>query len=375
MSDFKIRIFEPSVPEYRVGLFEGLGRKYGGRIQLWSAPLTSSGTESFPIEGMHFDYTHPLVHFGPFHWQKGLSLRGLTKGDVVVVNGEIKGLSNLFYAILAKIKGIKVIWWGHHWSASSRMWKVLVRLQFVKLLADAYLCYTKTGIDFLRRHGFKNRLVFATGNTINQESIKAAIQNWTQEALLEFQKEHKIIGKEVLLVCGRLTPKMKLDQLFSAVNKLNRENILIAVIGDGVQKEYYLQAARDSCVEDKVMWLGATRVQNVMAPWFLSAKVYVYPGAVGLGILHAFSYGLPVVTHGDANRQMPEFEVMENGKTGLTFKENDISDMSNKIDYLLTHEKACAGMGQYAQSVAFNKYSMANMVANFAEAIESVAHQ
>ena len=111
-----------------------------------------------------------------------------------------------------------------------------------------------------------------------------------------------------------------------------------------------------------------------LAPWFLSANLFVYPGAIGLSILHAFSYGLPVVTHANAANQMPEFEAMEDGKTGLVFKENDISDMVDKIVYLLDNKDKLAGMGQYAQELAFERYSMDNMINNYCAAIEA-AHK
>ena len=373
MNSFKIRIFEPSVPEYRVALFEGLANKYGDRIQLWSAPLTSAGTPSFPVENMFYDYSHPLLKFGPFHWQKGLSLNGLIKGDVIVVNGEIKGLSNLFYAVFAKLRGIRVIWWGHHWSSTSKMWKVLLRLQVVKLLIDVYLCYTVSGIEFLKHHGFSNKLVFATGNTINQLPIKKSLEYWNEEKLLDFKFKKSLSDKNLLLVCGVLREKMRLHQLFAAIGaqQLNNKNILVAVIGDGPEKERYLDAARKYNVNDKIIWLGAIRDENVMAPWFLSAKAYIYPGAIGLGILHSFSYGLPVITHDNAKHQMPEFEVMENEKTGLTFEENSIGDLSYKIGWLLSHEKERNEMSEYVRNLAFSKYSMDNMVANFVEAIEA----
>ena len=42
MGDSRIRIFQPIVPEYRVALFDGLDRRYGGRIDIWAAESMSS---------------------------------------------------------------------------------------------------------------------------------------------------------------------------------------------------------------------------------------------------------------------------------------------------------------------------------------------
>ena len=111
MADFRIRIFQPIVPEYRVALFDGLGRRYGGRIDIWSAESMDKDV-SYPLSEMAFDYGHFFRHIGPFLWQNGLSLKGLSKGDVIVVCGDIHQLSSLWIALKAKLCGVKVVWWG-----------------------------------------------------------------------------------------------------------------------------------------------------------------------------------------------------------------------------------------------------------------------
>ena len=65
---------------------------------------------------------------------------------------------------------------------------------------------------------------------------------------------------------------------------------------------------------DSIRWLGALYEQEVMAPWFLSAKVFVYPGYIGLSIMHAMGYGLPVITHDNMDNQSPEVAALRNGK-------------------------------------------------------------
>ena len=81
MSNFKIRIFQPIVPEYRVALFEGLGRKYSGRIDI-CASESIRREKSCPISTMPFDYNHAFKRLGPIQWQCGFSLKGLSRGDM-----------------------------------------------------------------------------------------------------------------------------------------------------------------------------------------------------------------------------------------------------------------------------------------------------
>ena len=58
----------------------------------------------------------------------------------------------------------------------------------------------------------------------------------------------------------------------------------------------------------------------------------VSPGNTGLNAVHALSYGTPVATHNNFNNQMPEAAVVEDQITGFFFNENDIDNLSFKID-------------------------------------------
>ena len=373
MSAFRIRIFQPIVPEYRVALFDGVGSRYGDRVEVW-ADEGHGQDKSYPLLQTHFDYSHRRKKLGPFVWQKGLSLSELERGDVIVVCGDVHQLSSLWIALKAKLSGIAVVWWGHHRTATSKEWGVRIRLSVARRLCDVFLAYTRTGIAYLEKFGFKQGCVFATGNTIDQSPIKEAISEWTLEKLKGFQAEHGIAGKKMLLCCSVLRPKVKLELAIRALSSPKLSGVILAVIGDGSEKVAYQKLAVELGVSERIKWIGSTRDQMVMAPWFLSSVAFVYPGSIGLSILHSFSYGLPVVTHGNADHQMPEFEVMEDGRTGLFFEENNIDDLEEKIASLLADEEGRLSMSRYCRKMASEKYSMGAMVENYCEAIES-AHE
>ncbi len=368
----KIRIFQPIVPEYRVALFNGVGRHYGECVEIW-ASAGDGQDKSYPLEEMRFDYSHAFRKVGPFRWQKGLSVKGLTRGDVIVICGDVHQLSSLWVAWKAKCRGIGVVWWGHHKTAMSKSWKVRLRLWFTKRLASVVLCYTAKGIRWLLARGFKEGRVFATGNTINQKPIHEAVKIWNSVALERFKKENGLDGKKVLLFCSVLRAKTKFDQLIRALAEgelAKRNDIVVAVIGDGEERENYQRLAKELNLENRFLWLGATRDQNVMAPWFLSSKLFVYPGSIGLSILHSFSYGLPVVAHSNAEHQMPEFEAMKDGVNGLCFQENDWRDLAIKILSVIDDDERLEQMKREALKTAAD-YSMDKMVEHYIEAIEA----
>jgi hypothetical protein len=57
----------------------------------------------------------------------------------------------------------------------------------------------------------------------------------------------------------------------------------------------------------------------------------VSPGNVGLTCMHSFGYGVPVITHDDADEQMPEWEAIVPGVTGDVFRRNSAEDLARVI--------------------------------------------
>lgn len=366
----KIRILHHWVPEYRVALYEGLGRVYPGEVEIFAS--REGAKIPYQLKGVKVDYNHPFSYFGPVSWQKGLTLRGLVpRRDIVVINGDIREISSIWAAVKAKMLGIKVLWWAQHRGSSSTNLSAVIRLFISRLLSDEFICYTRTGVEYLVEKGFKRERVFATGNTIDQAPIRNAIDYWTQERLKEFRKQAGIEGKKLFLCCGYMRPKVRLDLFIRAMSSAKLKNVHLVVIGDGDMKSSYNELAKSLGVDSRIVWRPATHDQKEMAPWFLSAKAFVYPGSIGLSILHSLSYGLPVITHGNVDHQMPEFEVMENGRTGYTFSEGNVDELIHVCGKVLADENRLVEMSKYSQRVAFEKYSMAQMVKNFSEAIDA----
>lgn len=370
--NFKIRIFQPLVRAYRIALHDGLAAHYGDRIELWAADVPGA---SVPLKRMRYDYNHPMLRFGPFAWQRGLNLKGLSKGDVVIINGDLHQLSSLLIAIEARLKGIGVVWWGLHKMPNQNKFFLAVRKRVMMRLASTILFYNKSGIEWLKSEGYDTSHVFATGNTIDQASIKAALAEWTEERLAEFQRKEGLIGHRVVLTCSRIIEKQRLHEAIEALSKkpLAREGTLLVVIGDGPLKDDCQRLAERLGVSSRIRWLGAIFDERDMAPWFLSAKAFTYPGPVGLAILKALSYGLPAVLNDTHNST--EAEIMENGKTGLLFKEHDTEDLARTLDELMSDEGRREKMSEYSRKVAFENYSMDMMINNFSAAIEDAASQ
>lgn len=369
----KIRIFQPIVPEYRVALFNGVGKRYGADVEVWASEGMGQD-KSYPLKWMRYDYAHPFMKFGSLRWQKGLSLDGLGQGDVIVICGDVHQLSSLWIAVKAKSLGIGVVWWGHHVSVGSKALGIKIRLLLTKLLSDVVLCYTKQGVEWFGLRRWPSP-VFATGNTIDMVAVKQAIALWTPERLQTFQRENGLFGQEVVVFCSVLRWKTHLEQLLSAMasEELRSRGTKLVVIGDGEGRTSWEQQAKELGVADRIIWIGALREQDKIAPWLLSARAYIYPGSIGLSLIHAFAYGLPVVCHDNAAHHGPEFEAMTDKKTGYVFKENDVLDCVRQMVRLLDDEVLRCEMSRHVQELAYSRYGIESMVNNYCEAVDKAA--
>lgn len=369
----KVRIFQPIVPEYRKALFEDVGKRYGDDVEIWASEGAGQDA-SYALEHMRFDYGHPFKNFGPIRWQTRLSIKGLGKGDVIIICGDVHQFSSLWVALKARLRGIGVVWWGHHVSVGSKELGIRIRLFLTKFLSDVVLCYTKQGINWFAARGWK-KPVFATGNTINLGAVKAAIAAWTPDKLAAFQREQAIAGQELVVFCSVLRWKTHLEQLIEAIasGEIKHRGTRLVVIGDGEGRETWAKKAVEKGLGDRIIWVGALRDQMKIAPWFLSSKAYVYPGPIGLSIIHAFSYGLPVVCHDNPAHHGPEIEAMTAGTTGLVFKENDPADLARQIVDLLADDNRRQKMSRDVQELAYTRYGIESMVANYCEAVEKAA--
>ena len=182
-------------------------------------------------------------------------------------------------------------------------------------------------------------------------------------------------GRTILLSCTRLEPKNKFDLMMRALPAIARDvpNVTWCIVGGGPEQERLSAMARELGLSDRVRFVGEEYDERELAPWFLSADLFVHPGAIGLSLLHAFGYGVPVVTHGSADRHGPEFGAFEDNLAGRTFREDDSEDLGATISALLKDAPARLAMKQRVQQVARHDYNVDVMVERFVETARRAA--
>ena len=138
--------------------------------------------------------------------------------------------------------------------------------------------------------------------------------------------EYGINTKKNIICIGRMHKRKRLDHLVKAFVQMKRDDIGLILVGsdpDGILKEIN---------GHNIFKLGAI-YGNKKLNLLSASDVYCLPGAVGLSIVDAFYYGLPLVT--EEGDESPEIIYLRNGVNGFFVKRGDIKSMAEKLQLLL----------------------------------------
>jgi glycosyltransferase involved in cell wall biosynthesis len=299
-------------------------------------------------------------------WQHLPWRRLLSDYDVLFVYANPRILSNVALASLARLLGRAVVLWGPARSAGATGLGARIRLMWWRCFKSLFV-YTDREVEWLRERGFSRQHIVGMNNGLDQRKIDAAARAWSRQSLHMWQTQKDIAGRLVILSCARLEPKNHFALWLEAMpNVLQRfPSALWCVIGDGHEGENLRRDAVAMGVEGAVRWLGGILNEEELAPWFLSSQLLVHPSAIGLTLLHAFGYGLPVITADDPEAQMPEFAAFTAGETGSIFQRGCATSLARAVCELLDDPALRATMAANARRVAREQYNTAIMADRF----------
>jgi len=327
-----VQIIQPVVAKYRLPLFEALINDKRFNVTVMAGLTEPGGVKSANIKNEKIILNYPIkTVFKKLMWQSGVYLlKEMKQGDVLIILGNIKFLSNYPLIWKAKRKKVSVVWWGHGWSSTTTKISFFIRKQIIKLCADTLLLYTYKEKELFIRNGFDKRKIFYMNNTIDTKEINNIKESLNYKIIDNIKKTYNLANKKILLFVGRLrtTPSTDLEIALKSMLYLN--NCVFVIIGDGEEKEKLEKFAEEIKVKDKILFLGAIYDENNLAPWFMMSDCFVYPGSIGLSLLHAFSYRLPVVTHNQIHKHGPEIAALENNINGILFNRYDYIDLAKK---------------------------------------------
>jgi glycosyltransferase involved in cell wall biosynthesis len=162
----------------------------------------------------------------------------------------------------------------------------------------------------------------------------------------------KQVTGEYALYVGRLSPEKGVRTLLEGWRRL-RTRVPLVILGDGPCASEVIGASREI---PAIRWLGR-RAKNEVIEAMKLARFLVMPSecheSSPLALLEAFGCGLPLV----ASALGALAELVEDGRTGLTFRASDPDDLALKVDWAWSHPWEMDQMGKAARGEFEAKYT------------------
>ena len=266
-------------------------------------------------------------------WQVGVIGLCLSKSmDIAIFLGDMHILTNWLASLICRVRGIKVLYWGHGFSGKEGFLKKFFRTWF-NSLAHEHLLYGQRGKNIMVGLGFIPSKLHVISNSLAYSEhfkLRSSFQHTKKEKVFHFFKNPDL---PTLLFIGRLTPSKEIYLLIEALYNLNAESLKynLLIIGEGEEEEK-LKELGYKAIEDKSLhFYGRSYNEKENSILIAHADLCVSPGNIGLTVIHCLSYGTPSATHNNFANQMPEYEAITPFETGFFFKENDLEDICEKI--------------------------------------------
>lgn len=363
-----ILLFQRIVPSYRVPVFRRLHKELG--VVVCHSPeledkvkLSGDRMMDFPserISGKFLFGRRSLVS------QRVLPVLKSRRPKIVIAQFSLGVITFWKLLLLRPFFGYKLIPWSHGIRNADM---VLQKKSghfgiapWVYRLSDAALFYS---------HGRRDRLVsdtpsiakkcFVATNTLDTAGLARAYN--TAESV---EGEHPF----TILYLGRMRPSKRLDLILNAYDMLKQKyDLRLVLIGEGSEREM-IEKRHDP----KIAVLGAIHDINESAPYLKNADVMIMPGYVGLGIVHGFAFGLPMITcrsteHGPFHS--PEIEYLKDGENGFLCDSNP-ADIAAHVEKLILDPDLLARMKENALRTVEEEASIDRMIEGFRQAIEYV---
>ncbi len=350
----KVCFFNQSSVHYRKNIFmlmdqEGIDFYFGdSRKQGAIKELDTTCLKNFK------GYFHN-IGFGSVYWQNGAIKLLWSDYTDLFTTATHYCLSAWVILLLAPLFGKRVYLWSHGAYGDERGLKKWLTKWKMKRATGSLLYgnYAKRillewGVPDEKLHVFYNSLAYD-----EEIEIRKGL------ALSAFYQDHFGNNRPNLVFIGRLTPVKKLDMIVQAMAILRDRGIEtnLTYVGDGPKRHELESLVTELGLDNNVWFFGSCYDERQIAQIIYNADLCVSPGDVGLTAMHAMTFGTPVISHDNFCHQMPEFEAIEEGRTGSFFHENDVESLADCIQSWLSNGLNREQIRQNCYDVIDHKYN------------------
>jgi len=324
----KVLILEPVFAHYRKDFYHYCLNNKTFEFTLM-AGKNYKGIKGIEIEDARFcelEYLKFTIFSHEFFYLKGaLKLIKKESPDAIFCSGVdfhlIHTIFIYFYHFIFKRKPF--IWWSHAGSGKQGKFGSLLRGILYKYSSGAAV-YSEKGKNNLIKSGVKKDSIAIIKNAINEKDY-----GFLKYDLTHYKKHHNELS---ILFCGRITADKKLELLIRAINIIKSKYFIpikLVIVGGG-DIINLKKIINELDIHENIEFAGA-KYERDLPSYYMNSDLFVYPGGIGLSIVQALSYGLPVITSDNIKIHGPEIELLIKEKNGDFFKDNCPESLAGKI--------------------------------------------
>lgn len=311
-------------PHYRYPIFSLMGEQLGCHFFL--GDRIREALHVFPYDRLKgFRLTLRNRYGGKFFWQQGVGHALRPSYDCYILDGEPYNVSSWVVLLVAKVLHKQTIGWTHGWyGRETRIKRWVKRCYFA--LHSHLLVYSERAIKLMQAEGIAPHKMSCIANSLDSDRLKA-IRATLNPTTVYSSHFHNTLP--TLIYCGRVQRSKRIDLLLEAVRNLREEGmpLNVVIVGPEIDKEDLVHGVAEAGLTDYVWLYGPCYDDNTLASLYYNAHACVSPGGVGLTVIHALSFGCPVITHDNLAEQGPEAEAITENLTGSLFEQGNIDDL------------------------------------------------
>lgn len=301
-------LLEYGIPHYREFIFDYLNKICDDFLVVHTGEDFSNGEYSFKtvrckvtkLGISRLGYHHDIVKY-------------VREYDVII------GSFNLWRPMCwlpALLSDKKCILWGQAFGRRDNFFLRAIR-RWAGRRADSVLVYTQRGKAY-----YKYKLGIEDKVHVTQNTLYIPNHAYTN------------CERRYFLYVGRLQRRKYLTEMFEVMADIKKregmQGEVFRIVGNGDILDELKQRAKSLGVAEHVNFVGAVYDDNELREHFSGALGYVSPAHVGLGVVHAFSYGIPVITHRTENHA-PEFDYCNPVNSYLCNGREELKEVVEKL--------------------------------------------
>jgi len=338
-----IIILQNSIFDYRRKVYNLLGDNY-------KCTVLHSGSPSKNIGDSYDEILMPHIKAGPFYFHNIFRLKKILNNfDVIICMFDLYWPSFIF-SLYFFDKKKKIVFWGHRYSGN--IIANYIRNSIMKK-ADYHLLYGSEDVEIMMRNGFQRSKIYIAPNTIHVSNHHDCSQ----------------FEKKSFIFVGRLQKSKRIDLLiniFSEIQPYIDKGIVLHIVGSGDEESKLKLLSKRLNISNRIYFHPTTNDDKILKDIFQSAYAYVSIGPVGLGVLHSFAYGVPVVTLKNL-KHGPEFYNLQNLSNSIISQ--SYNELKNNLILISNFDCLSKGLGKNAYSYYIKNRRIEQMLQGFIDVI------